>query len=151
MVVGGGSHLGSSSRHCPCPFTLWAVIFVCACSSALMHVCFHSRAVTFIHGGDLHLWAVAFAFMFVHGQLGSLLSGLERLGSFLGIRVCSWAVLTLMRCGGGGPLVGGGGGCSLWQLQCLSHACRIWEDRCRGWDVFSFCFMYNKAFMAQVA
>ena len=56
------------------------------------------------------------------GGLGSFLSGLEQSGSFLSVRVCSWAVcswavLMLTRCGGGEPLVGGGGGCSSWQLR----------------------------------
>ena len=52
------------------------------------------------------------------GGSGSFLSGLERSGSFLSVCICSWAVLTLTRCGGGGgPLVGGGGGCSLSQLR----------------------------------
>ena len=52
---------------------------------------------------------------------------------------------------GVGGVVDGGGGKEEAAWQCLSHACRIWEDRCRGWDLFSFCFMYNKAFVAQVA
>ena len=52
---------------------------------------------------------------------------------------------------GMGGIVDGGGGKEEAAWQCLSHACRIWEDRCRGWDLFSFCFMCNKAFVAQVA
>ena len=52
---------------------------------------------------------------------------------------------------GMGGVVDGGGGKEEATWQCLSHSCRIWEDRCRGWDLFSFCFMYNKAFVAQVA
>ena len=51
---------------------------------------------------------------------GLFLSGLERSGLFLSVRVCSWVVRTLTRCGGGGggggPLMGGGDGCSSWQL-----------------------------------
>ena len=50
-----------------------------------------------------------------------------------------------------GGVVDGGGGKEEVVWQCLSHTCHIWEDRCQGWDVFSFCFMYNKAFVAQVA
>ena len=74
-----------------------------------MHICFHSWAVAFVCRGGICLWAVAF----VCGQLHLFLSGLEQLRSFLSIHICSWAVVTLARCGGGGPLAGGGGGCSL--------------------------------------
>lgn len=67
-------------------------------------------------------------------------------------------MLLLMVVHGGGRVVwldvvneydGGGKKEAAW--QCLSHACRIWDDRCLGWDVFTFCFICNKAFVAQVA
>ena len=85
----------------------WAVVFVRARSSALVRVRFRSRAVAFVRGG----WPSFVGGRVRSGGSRSFLSGLERSGSFLSVRVCSWAVLTLTRCGGGGgPLVGGGGG-----------------------------------------
>ena len=61
MVEGGGSHLGSSSCHCLCPFTfmgsrLRLCTFVCACV----------RSISFT-GGRIRSWVVAF----VRGWSGS--------------------------------------------------------------------------------
>ena len=107
MVEGGGSHLGLSSRYCPCPFTfVGSHRHLCAFISA------RARLSSFV-GGHIHSWGVAF----VHGWSGLFLSGLEQSRSFLSVCICSWAVVMLMRCGGGGPSVGGGGGCSSWQLR----------------------------------
>ena len=71
---------------------------------------------------------------------------------------CVVSVLTawqVFRCFGWswgmGGVVDGGGGKEEAVWQCLSHAHHIWDDRCQRWDVFSFCLMYNKAFVAQVA
>ena len=116
VVEGGGSHLGLSFRHCPCPFTfmgshLRLCAFVCACAHLFSFAggCIRSWRVAFVRG-----WSGSRSCSF--GGVGSFLSGLERSGSFLSVCVCLWVVLTLTRCGGGGPLVGGGGGCSSWHL-----------------------------------
>ena len=74
MVEGGGAHLGSS---------LPMSIHVRALSSSLVHVCFRSQAVAFVHGGWLH----SCTFAFIRGQSCLFLSGLEWSHSFLSVRV----------------------------------------------------------------
>ena len=66
-------------------------------------ICARAHSFSFA-GGHIRSWAVGFAFAFVHGWLGSFLSGRERSHSFLSICVCSWAIVMLTRCGGG-PLI----------------------------------------------
>ena len=76
-----GSSPGLVIAHvCSCS---WTVVFVPACSSLLMHVCFCLQVVI-----SIHWWSC----------------------SFVGSCVPLWVAVPLVRCGGGGPLVGGGGG-----------------------------------------
>ena len=91
------------AHHCLCPFT-FVYGHLCLCVIVFVHAHLFSFA-----GGHIHLWEVAF----ICGWSLSFLSGLELLCLFLTIRVCSWVVMKLTRCGGGGLLVGGGG-CFLW-------------------------------------
>ena len=78
---------------------LWVVVFI-----HVRSVHFRLPAVTSIHGQwhsfvhiHIRLWTV----MFVHGWSCLFMGGC--------IHVRLWVVLPLVRCGGGGPLVGGGG------------------------------------------
>ena len=50
-----------------------------------------------------------------------------------------------------GCVIDGGGGKEEATWQCLSHSCHIWDDRCQGWDIFSFFCSYNTFFIAELA
>ena len=114
VVEGGGAHLGSSlpvsvhirgrsSSFVRVRLHSCVFVFVRGRSSSFVRVCLRSCAFVFVRGlshsfvgeGGIRSWAVAFV------------RGWSR--SFLSIRVCSWAVVMLARCGGGGPLAGGRG------------------------------------------
>ena len=73
VVEGGGSHLGSSFRHCPCPFT-----FVGSRLRSCAFVCARARSFSFA-SGRIRSWGVAF----VRGRSRS------RSGLFMGGQVRS--------------------------------------------------------------
>ena len=128
----------------------------CVVVFIIVHACsvhFHLPAVAFIcewsclfMGGCVHSWAVAF--MFIRGRSCHWPNVVCRHVSSAS-SLCGGRLLFGWLWGMGG-VVDGGGGKEEATWQCLSHACHIWDDRCRGWDVYS-CFMFSKAFMAQVA
>ena len=112
VVEGGGAHLGSSlpmSVHIRGQLSSSHV-----CLSSLMRICFHSQVVVFIRARSSSLVCVRFhlqAVTFVWGV--AFVRGWSC--SFLSICICSWAVVTLATCGGGGGCSSWpGGGCSLW-------------------------------------
>ena len=113
-MEGGGSSRGRGISPGLVIASLPVSVHVRGQSSSFVRVRLCSCAFVFVRGqshsfvgGGIRSWVVAF----VHG----------RSGSFLSVHVCLWAVLTLTRCGGGGPLVGGGGGCSSWPFIVSLH------------------------------
>ena len=78
------------AHHCLCPFTFMHG-HLCSCTFVFIHGRWHLSMHVCIH-----LWVV----VFVCGQL-----------------CLFWVDVPLVRYGGGGPLVGGGGGWSLWQFM----------------------------------
>ena len=107
-MEGEGAHLGSSlpmSIHVRARSSLFVCGHLCSCMFIFIRarsICFHLPAVAFICGQwhlfmgvHIHSWVV----VFVHGWSHSFMGGC--------VRVHSWAVMPLARCGGGGLLVGG--------------------------------------------
>ena len=83
----------------------------------IAHVRSHSWAIIIFVRGQLHLFMGAG----VHSWVVMFI--LEQSHLFLSICVCLWAVVTLVMCGGGGPLVGGDSGCSSWLFICMVVGC----------------------------
>ena len=83
MVEGGGSHLGSSSRHCPCPF-----MFVGSRLRSCAFVCARARSFSFA-GSHIHLWGVVFVCGWSGSGSHSFVGGRVRSGSCLRLFVGS--------------------------------------------------------------
>ena len=67
------------------------------------------------------------------------------LSCVISVVVAWWVLIVLDGSGWMGCIVNGNGGKEEVMWLCLSQSCHIWEDMCQRWDIFCFCFTYNKA------